>query len=160
MGIEGEIGRCNAQGTIIGAQVPGFGLDKLANARSHTGTNPARSTDSVTILNNMTSSDTALTIARRVAEFRKRKHFSLDQLAERARLSKGALSGLEKGNGNPSIALLCQTAAALRVSVSDLLDESPSNDGEQFDFKGGKSLWRAERRHRPAHLRNSGPAHV
>ncbi|HTV10194.1 MAG TPA: helix-turn-helix domain-containing protein [Candidatus Aquilonibacter sp.] len=90
----------------------------------------------------MTSEDTVSIIARRVAEFRKRRHFSLDQLAERAGVSKGALSGLEKGNGNPSIALLCQTAAALRVSVADLLDESPSHTVEQFELDGGKSLWK------------------
>ena len=90
----------------------------------------------------MTSEDMVSTIARRVAEFRKRRHFSLDQLAERAGVSKGALSGLEKGNGNPSIALLCQTAAALRVSVADLLDESPSHNAVQFELDGGKSLWK------------------
>ena len=97
----------------------------------------------VTIVNHADrSSNTVLTIAKRVAAFRKREQLSLDQLAQRAGVSKGALAGLEKGKGNPSIALLCQTAAALRVSVADLLDESPSHNAEQFELEDGKVLWK------------------
>ena len=93
-------------------------------------------------MNMKKSTDTVETIAKRVAEFRKRQRLSLDQLAERAAISKGALFGLESGRGNPSIALLCQTASALRVSVSDLLGESPSQNAEPFELNGGKTLWK------------------
>jgi transcriptional regulator with XRE-family HTH domain len=88
------------------------------------------------------SSEMILVIARRVAAIRKRQRMSLDQLATRAGVSKGSIAGLEKGVGNPSIAVLCQVAAALGVSVSDLLEASASHKAEQFPLEGGKLLWR------------------
>jgi len=72
-------------------------------------------------MNESLSRQTIQVIAQRVAAYRKRQRLSLDQLAARAGVSKGSLAGLEKGTGNPGIALLCQTASALGVSVSDLL---------------------------------------
>jgi transcriptional regulator with XRE-family HTH domain len=98
--------------------------------------------ESVNILNDSISHRTIAAIARRVAAFRKRQGLSLDQLAARAGVSKGSLAGLEKAAGNPSISLLCQTAAALGVSVSDLLATSTPRKTEVFDLGGGKILWR------------------
>jgi len=88
---------------------------------------------------------TVAAIARRVAAFRKRQGLSLDQLAARAGVSKGSLAGLEKATGNPGIGLLCQTAAALGVSVSDLLATSSPRKAEAFALDGGKVLWRGAR---------------
>ena len=98
--------------------------------------------ESVNILNNGISRQTIAAIARRVAMFRKRQRLSLDQLAVRAGVSKGSLAGLEKGTGNPGISLLCQTAAALGVSVSDLLASSTSQKATALDLRAGKVLWR------------------
>ncbi len=94
------------------------------------------------MLNDSPSHRTIVAIAQRVAALRKRQKLSLDQLAARAGVSKGSLAGLEKATGNPSIALLCQTAAALGVSVADLLATSTSRKAESFALNGGKVLWR------------------
>jgi transcriptional regulator with XRE-family HTH domain len=97
---------------------------------------------SVIKMNESLSRQTIQVIAQRVAAYRKRQRLSLDQLAVRAGVSKGSLAGLEKGTGNPGIALLCQTASALGVSVSDLLDKSTSGSAESFAMNGGEVLWR------------------
>ena len=99
---------------------------------------------SVNILNDSISQQTIAAIAQRVAALRKREGLSLDQLAARAGVSKGSLAGLEKAAGNPSISLLCQTAAALGVSVADLLASSPPRKAEAFELEGGKVLWRGK----------------
>ena len=67
---------------------------------------------------------------------------SLDQLAARSGVSKGSLVKLEQGNGNPSIAVLCQVAAALGVSLADLVSHSIGQEPAEFDPQGGKILWR------------------
>ena len=93
-------------------------------------------------MNESLSKQTIQVIAQRVAAYRKRQRLSLDQLAARAGVSKGSLAGMEKGTGNPGIALLCQTASALGVSVSDLLETSASRSAESFALNGGEVLWR------------------
>jgi transcriptional regulator with XRE-family HTH domain len=92
-------------------------------------------------MNESLSRQTIQVIAQRVAACRKQQRLSLDQLAVRAGVSKGSLAGLEKGTGNPGIALLCQTASALGVSVSDLLEMSASRGAEGFSLNGGEVLW-------------------
>ncbi len=99
----------------------------------------------VNIMNDTESSQMVQGIGRRVAAFRKRQGLSLDQLSARAGVSKGSLAGLEKATGNPSISLLCQTAAALGVSVSDLLATSSARKAEVFELKEGKVLWRGKK---------------
>lgn len=93
-------------------------------------------------MNESLSRQTIQVIAQRVAAYRKRQRLSLDQLAARAGVSKGSLAGLEKGTGNPGIALLCQTASALGVSVSDLLEMSSSGGAETIALNEGEVLWR------------------
>ena len=99
----------------------------------------------VIIMNESSSKQMISAIARRVAVSRQRQRLSLAQLAARAGVSKASLAGLEKGTGNPSIAMLCQTAAALGLSVSDLLEMSASRSAEEFALGGGKVLWRGHR---------------
>jgi transcriptional regulator with XRE-family HTH domain len=61
-------------------------------------------------------------IARRVASLRKGNQLSFDELAARSDISKGMLVQIEQGRANPSISTLCKLAAALRVSVADLVN--------------------------------------
>ena len=60
-------------------------------------------------------------IARHIGLLRKAKQLSFDELAARSSVSKGMLVQIEQGRANPSIATLCRVAAALRVSVADLI---------------------------------------
>ncbi len=53
---------------------------------------------------------------------RKDKKLSLDELSRRAGVSKGMLVEIEKGSANPSIAILCKIAAALSLSVADIVN--------------------------------------
>ncbi len=46
---------------------------------------------------------------------------SLDELSRRASISKGMLVEMEKA-ANPSITILCKLAAALGVSVADIVN--------------------------------------
>jgi transcriptional regulator with XRE-family HTH domain len=64
-------------------------------------------------------------IARRVADLRKVRNLSFDALAARSEISKGMLVAIEQGCANPSIGTLCKLAAALRVSLAELLEEGP-----------------------------------
>jgi transcriptional regulator with XRE-family HTH domain len=61
-------------------------------------------------------------LAIRLKQHRKQQKLSLDELSRRAGVSKGMLVEIEKGNANPSIAILCKLAAALGISVADIVN--------------------------------------
>ncbi|HGT9288391.1 helix-turn-helix domain-containing protein [Enterobacter kobei] len=66
----------------------------------------------------------SLAVANRIRNWRKDKKLSLDELSRRASVSKGMLVEIEKEAANPSIAILCKLAAALGVSVADIVNVS------------------------------------
>ncbi|MEH3773778.1 helix-turn-helix domain-containing protein [Enterobacter asburiae] len=66
----------------------------------------------------------SLAVANRLRNWRKEKKLSLDELSRRASISKGMLVEIEKGAANPSIAILCKLAAALGISVADIVNVS------------------------------------
>src|SRR3954463_11150391 len=61
-------------------------------------------------------------IARNVRSARAAAGVSLDALAARAEVSKGALDALEGANGNPNLTTLVRLADALGRSVSSLME--------------------------------------
>ena len=63
-------------------------------------------------------------LARRLKELRLKNGLTLDELSRRSGVSKGMLVEIEKGSANPSIAILCKTAAVLGVSVADVVNVS------------------------------------
>src|SRR4051812_50228907 len=62
------------------------------------------------------------TVAHNVRAARNRAGLSLEELSRRAKVSKGALVGLEKAQGNPNFATLVRLADTLGVSVSALME--------------------------------------
>lgn len=62
-------------------------------------------------------------LAHNLIRLRKKSSISLSALAEKTGLSKGVLSQLEKGDGNPTINTLWKIADALRVPYSALLEK-------------------------------------
>ncbi|MFH9223763.1 helix-turn-helix domain-containing protein [Streptomyces lydicus] len=71
----------------------------------------------------MAETEAALrTLAHNVRTARTRAGLSLDELGRRAKVSKGALVGLEKAQGNPNFATLVRLADTLGVSVSALME--------------------------------------
>ncbi|MBA2951200.1 helix-turn-helix domain-containing protein [Streptomyces himalayensis] len=71
----------------------------------------------------MAETEAALrTLAHNVRTARNRAGLSLDELSRRAQVSKGALVGLEKAQGNPNFATLVRLADTLGISVSALME--------------------------------------
>lgn len=74
----------------------------------------------------MTETEATLrTVAHNVRAARVRAGLSLEELGRRAQVSKGALVGLEKAQGNPNLATLVRLADTLGISVSALMQGVP-----------------------------------
>ncbi|MFC7963926.1 cupin domain-containing protein [Streptomyces cinereoruber] len=94
----------------------------------------------------MAETEAALrTLAHNVRAARSRAGLSLDELGRRAKVSKGALVGLEKAQGNPNFATLVRLADTLGVSVSALLEGSPEQRVRVVGADAVMPLWRGER---------------
>ncbi|MGA5214662.1 cupin domain-containing protein [Streptomyces cinereoruber] len=94
----------------------------------------------------MAETEAALrTLAHNVRAARNRAGLSLDELGRRAKVSKGALVGLEKAQGNPNFATLVRLADTLGVSVSALLEGSPEQRVRVVGADAVVPLWRGER---------------
>lgn len=76
-------------------------------------------------------------LAANLRRLRIARHLSLSELARGTGMSKATLSGIENGYANPTIDTLTGLAAALRVSVIELLDELPL--GEVRISRAGQS---------------------
>jgi transcriptional regulator with XRE-family HTH domain len=57
----------------------------------------------------------------RVRALRKRKNWSLEELAERAKMHVTYLSSVERGYRNPTLNVLAAVASALEISLSSLV---------------------------------------
>lgn len=66
--------------------------------------------------------EVAAAIARNARELRTDRQWSLDQLAQRAAISKGMLVQIEQARTNPSIATLCRLADAFGVTLAELVE--------------------------------------
>ncbi|MCX4399498.1 XRE family transcriptional regulator (plasmid) [Streptomyces sp. NBC_00053] len=110
----------------------------------------------------MTETQAALrTLAHNVRSARTRAGLSLDELGRRAKVSKGALVGLEKAQGNPNFATLVRLADTLGVSVSALMDGPPEGRVRVVSASTVMPLWAGERGSEARlMLTTSGPAQV
>lgn len=84
-------------------------------------------------------------VAHRLRSWRKDKKLSLDELSRRASVSKGMLVEIEKGAANPSIAILCKLAAALGVSVADIVNVSSEPLVHIIEEADIPVLWQGEK---------------
>ncbi len=80
-----------------------------------------------------------MSFAEQLIRIRKKRRLSQQQLAMRSGISQQAVSNLETGKSSPSAYTIQQLAAALRVSMSELLEDdkkSPTanSDGELEDI--------------------------
>ena len=93
----------------------------------------------------MAETEAALrTLAHNVRAARTRAGLSLDELGRRAKVSKGALVGLEKAQGNPNFATLVRLADTLGVSVSALLEGRPEERVRVVSADAVMPLWKGE----------------
>src|SRR3954471_19361774 len=80
-------------------------------------------------------------VARNVRSARAAARFSLDALAERADVSKGALVALEGARGNPNLTTLVGIADALGRSVSSLMEDAREEPVVVVDAGEVAPLW-------------------
>ncbi|PKW17690.1 helix-turn-helix domain-containing protein [Saccharopolyspora spinosa] len=85
------------------------------------------------------------TVAHNVRAARIRAGLSLEELSRRAQVSKGALVGLEKAQGNPNLATLVRLADTLGISVSALMQGSPEGRVRIVAADAVTPLWTGER---------------
>jgi transcriptional regulator with XRE-family HTH domain len=86
--------------------------------------------------------DAALqTVARNVRTRRVAAGLSLDALAGRADVSKGALVALEGARGNPNLTTLVRLADALGRSVSSLMEDAAGESVVVVDVDDVTPLW-------------------
>ncbi|GLX04903.1 XRE family transcriptional regulator [Microbispora sp. NBRC 16548] len=101
------------------------------------------------------------TVAYNVRAARIRAGLSLEELSRRARVSKGALVGLEKAQGNPNLATLVRLADTLGISVSALMQGPPEGRVRVVAADAVAPLWIGERGGEARlMLTTSGPAPV
>jgi transcriptional regulator with XRE-family HTH domain len=67
-------------------------------------------------------------LAANLRRLRIARDLSLSELARATGMSKATLSGIENGRSNPTVETLASLGAALRVPISELLDELPVGD--------------------------------
>lgn len=84
-------------------------------------------------------------VALRIKAWRKQQKLTLDALSHRAGVSKGMLVELEKGMANPSIAILCKVAAAMGVSVAEMVDVASKPNVHVIDEADIPVLWTGEK---------------
>lgn len=80
-------------------------------------------------------------LASKLKQHRKQQKLSLDELSRRAGVSKGMLVEIEKCIANPSIAILCKLAAALGISVADIVNVASTPPVRLIDAQDIPTLW-------------------
>lgn len=66
-------------------------------------------------------------LASNLLDLRKKKNLSQDKLSELAQIPRSTITHMESGDGNPSLTNLCKLAAALGVSIEELLSRPRSD---------------------------------
>jgi transcriptional regulator with XRE-family HTH domain len=62
----------------------------------------------------------------RVRELRRRRGWTLDELAERSGVSRSMLSQIERGRANPTVGIAVRIARGLGAPIADLVESPPS----------------------------------
>lgn len=79
-------------------------------------------------------------VGMQIKRLRMEKGFSINELSEKAGVSKSYLSYIERGiQQNPSLQVLSRLALTLDTDVEDLLDQAKKS--EEFEFMNVDSEW-------------------
>jgi len=102
-------------------------------------------------------------LATNLRRLRIARRLSLSELARATGMSKATLSSVESGRSNPTVETLAALAAALRVSLGELLEEPPL--GEIHVVRAGRldrldegATTLSEREWEPHHVEEGEPA--
>ncbi|CAI8892363.1 helix-turn-helix domain-containing protein [Pseudomonas serbica] len=80
-------------------------------------------------------------VARRLKQERLEQKITLDELSRRSGVSKGMVVEIEKCTANPSIAILCKIAAALGLSVADVVNVADTPLAHLIKSQDIPTLW-------------------
>jgi transcriptional regulator with XRE-family HTH domain len=83
----------------------------------------------------------SLAVARTLKQARKAQKITLDELSRRSGVSKGMVVEIEKCTANPSIGILCKIAAALGLSVADIVNVTEAPSAHIIDSQDIPTLW-------------------
>ncbi|MDQ0654437.1 helix-turn-helix domain-containing protein [Pseudomonas cedrina] len=83
----------------------------------------------------------SLAVARTLKQARKAQKITLDELSRRSGVSKGMVVEIEKCTANPSIGILCKIAAALGLSVADIVNVTEAPSAHVIDSQDIPTLW-------------------
>ena len=83
----------------------------------------------------------SLAVARTLKQARKNQKITLDELSRRSGVSKGMVVEIEKCTANPSIGILCKIAAALGLSVADIVNVTDAPAAHIIDSQEIPTLW-------------------
>lgn len=83
----------------------------------------------------------SLAVARTLKQARKAQKITLDELSRRSGVSKGMVVEIEKCTANPSIGILCKIAAALGLSVADIVNVADAPPAHIIDGQDIPTLW-------------------
>ncbi len=78
------------------------------------------------MLDHADSDSIQFVLAANLRRLRIARHLSLSELARATTMSKATLSSIENARANPTVDTLASLAAALRVSIGELLEELPA----------------------------------
>ena len=81
----------------------------------------------------------------RLAECRRNKNFTQDELANRLGVTPQALSKWEKGMSSPDISMVCSICEVLDISADYLLGTGPGKLAENEDINGWEKSWNSLR---------------
>ncbi|WP_428608972.1 helix-turn-helix domain-containing protein [Sedimenticola sp.] len=89
--------------------------------------------------------NTALTLAERVKQLRKKQGLTLEALAVASGVSRSMLSQIERGQANPTLTVACRIAQAFSISVGELVHEPWTQSGiEVIRADDASHLYRAD----------------
>ncbi|RAI72510.1 XRE family transcriptional regulator [Pseudomonas fluorescens] len=80
-------------------------------------------------------------VSRRLKQERQKQKITLDELSRRSGVSKGMVVEIEKCTANPSIAILCKIAAALGLSVADVVNVADTPSAHLIKSQDIPTLW-------------------
>ena len=102
----------------------------------------------------------ALAIGVRVRQERQSRHWTLDQLAEAAGVSRRLLVNVEQGAANPSVGTLLRISDALGVGLPALVEPPESMPVRVIRHGQGAALWSSESGGRGVLVAGTGPPDV
>ena len=111
-------------------------------------------------MNSLTTSGLASAIGIRVRRERQSRHWTLDQLAEAAAISRRLLINVEQGSANPSVGMLLKLSDALGIGLPALVEPPASKSIKVTRQSEGAVLWTGDCGRRGVLLAGTEPPYV